>query len=348
VDFFGIRRHLFDGTLAGFLARATAGTLIDLLRGTRSIGEAARNFSAALSLPLVFLGIARDPWNPIRDYAIADGKRPSTFFVVPFDHRPGSNAVGHVDRRRGVKYRAGDLRGQIHSALDRGAELAVHGIDAWRDEDAGRRERSVIASLSGRAVDGIRMHWLYFADDSPARLEAARFGYDSTCGYNDAVGFRAGTGQAFRPAGCEHLLELPLAIMDTAMFYPTRMGLRRQDGIAVCRRIVADARRFGGALVVNWHDRSLSPERLWKSAYVQLLEEIDAGTGAWYATAADAVAWFRWRRSVRFERHADEAILVTADPLPQDLPSATIAVHARHAGTLEQEIGNGGAVRISV
>ena len=41
------------------------------------------------------------------------------------------------------------------------------------------------------------MHWLYFGDDSPKTLEAAGFDYDSTCGYNDAVGYRAGTSQVF-------------------------------------------------------------------------------------------------------------------------------------------------------
>ena len=68
----------------------------------------------------------------------------------------------------------------------------------------------------------------------------------------------------------------------------------------LCRSIVDEARRFGGTLVINWHDRSLAPERLWDRCYRELLNEIETGGRVWFATAAEAVDWFRWRRSIRF------------------------------------------------
>src|SRR6185295_952751 len=39
VDFFGVRRHRFDRTLAGFIARASLGTFADLVRGRRPLTE---------------------------------------------------------------------------------------------------------------------------------------------------------------------------------------------------------------------------------------------------------------------------------------------------------------------
>ena len=39
-------------------------------------------------------------------------------------------------------------------------------------------------------------------------------------GYNETVGFRAGTSQVFAPIGTKHLLELPLHIQDTSLLYP--------------------------------------------------------------------------------------------------------------------------------
>jgi hypothetical protein len=67
-----------------------------------------------------------------------------------------------------------------------------------------------------------------------------------------------------------------------------------------CRSIIADCAQFGGVLTLNWHDRSLAPERNWDEFYRTLLGELDA-CKPWFAQARQAVAWFRLRRAVRFE-----------------------------------------------
>jgi hypothetical protein len=328
VDFVGLRHHRFDRTLGGFIARASFGTLADLARRRRTIGEAARNWLALASLPLVFLGLARDPWSPFDDYATTEDGRRSTFFLVPFKGRPGLAPDGKVDSRRAVAYDVTEIGDEARQAVARGNELSVHGIDAWRDSRAGQAEMTQLMSVTGQKTVGVRMHWLYFAGDSPERLEQAGFDYDSTWGYNDAVGFRAGTSQVFRLSGTERLLELPLLIMDSALFYPGRMGLSREDALDRCRRIVADVRRFGGTLVINWHDRSLAPERLWGKSYKALLNEVETGNRAWFATAVEAVDWFRWRRSVRFTQDAGATqVTVTAPAARTVLPAGTIAIH---------------------
>jgi hypothetical protein len=327
LDFFGIRRHKFDRTIAGFIARASVGTLADLLRSRRTAGEALRNWLALVSLPLVFLGLVPDPWQPFADYAKAEEGKRSTFFLVPFKERPGAAPDGTVDSRRGVAYGATDIREEARQPLARGSELAVHGIDAWRNCNAGQAEMAQLMSATGEKPVGVRMHWLYFCEDSPKHLEQAGFDYDSTWGYNDAVGFRAGTSQVFRPAGTERLLELPLLIMDSALLFPGRMGLSHEIAIEKCRQVVSDVRRFGGTLVINWHDRSLAPERLWGRVYHSLLNDLDRDNRAWFATAAEAVEWFRWRRSVRFSEDAGTGeVMVTMPAARSPLPAAAIAI----------------------
>jgi hypothetical protein len=329
VDFFGIRRHRGDATLAGFALRATLGTAADTLRGRRPLSEAMRNVAAALSLPLVFLGWRRDLWQPLADYALADRGLPSTFFIVPFKDTPGVGPDGRTERSRAVKYGARDVSAELRAASGTHVEWALHGLDAWRDPEAGRAERRELADAAGHvpdAVDGVRMHWLYFSEESPRHLEAAGFAYDSTCGHNDAVGYRAGTLQAFRPAGCDHLLELPLAIMDTAMFYLSRMGLTRRLALERCRTIFDTAARFGGAVVINWHDRSLSPERQWHHVYNQLLDDLQTRR-VWFATATNVAAWFRWRRAIRFAAGTQDGdLIVDAPPPPAGAPAARLVV----------------------
>jgi len=300
VDFFGIRRHGFDLTMAGFIARATVGTLWDLIRGRRTAAEARRNLTAALSLPFVFLRLLPDFWHPFEDYERAEGTHPATFFLVPVKGRAGVSPEGIVDRTRAVPYQVSEIRDAALQCAQRGNELAVHGVDAWRDPAAGRAELQELTQITGRATSGVRMHWLYFDQESPRQLEAAGFTYDSTCGYNEAVGYRAGTSQVFRWPSTEDLMELPLSIMDSALFLRDRMDLPRGRALELCRRIVAHARTSGGTLVINWHERSLAPERLWDDAYRQLLDEVEQGGRAWFATSEQAVRWFRWRRSIAF------------------------------------------------
>ena len=326
VDFFGIRRHLADRTLAGFALRGTVGTLRDLLRGRRPLDEALRNWLAVLSVPLVALGAKLDFWHPFRDYALADRGHKSTFFLVPFKHRPGLSPTGQINSTRAVAYGVRDVRAEVQELDPRQIEVAVHGIDAWRDPDAGREEKAELNAVAPQSRVGVRMHWLYFSEESPRHLEEVGFDYDSTCGYNDAVGFRAGTLQVFRLPG-SNLLELPLSIMDTAMFYPDRMGLAPDESRAQCSEIVGHARQFGGALVINWHDRSLAPERQWHRSYENLLDAVEA-TDAWFAKGQEAVAWFRWRRSIRFAEDAQsQQIMVDAPQLPPGLPAGSLVLH---------------------
>jgi hypothetical protein len=326
LDFFGIRRHRFDRTMAGFVARASIGTCADVVRKRRPFRDILRNGAALARLPLVFMKALPDPWQPFHNYAAVEDRTRSTFFVVPFRGRPGSGPDGRSNVLRGVPYGASEIRAELTAAAVAGSEVALHGIDAWCDADAGAEERRELATSSRETIAGVRMHWLYFDGDSPRRLEAAGFGYDSTCGYNDAVGYRAGTPQVFRWPTTRDLMELPLSIMDSALLFSSRMALSESEAAKQCRQIVANASRIGGTVVVNWHDRSLSAERLWDGLYRQLLADIEGHGPVWYATARDAVDWFRWRRAIRFET-CENATSIIVPPRRAGLPSAVVELH---------------------
>jgi len=154
------------------------------------------------------------------------------------------------------------------------------------------------------------MHWLFFDSESAGKLDDAGFSYDSTVGYNETIGYRAGTTQAFRPFGTKRLLELPLHIMDTALFYPAYLHLSPEQAMMRIDGMVNDMRQFGGVLMVNWHDRSIAPERLWDDFYAELVEKFKLA-GAWFCTAGEAAQWFRRRREVTFGTSGSEAALAS-------------------------------------
>ncbi|MGB7134427.1 MAG: hypothetical protein WBD46_04025 [Acidobacteriaceae bacterium] len=295
-----IRNHGFDHTTLGFLYRATAGSVRGMLRGRRRARDVWRNVAAAARLPLVHVGLAGDFWSQFDRYAALEKGARSSFFVIPFRDRPGRRGSGQAPSRRAARYGAAEIARQIRRLGAAGCEIGTHGIDAWTDSSAGRTELEEIRRIAGVEKMGIRMHWLYFNERSPEVLEAAGADYDSTVGYNETVGYRAGTTQVYQPLGCRRLLELPLHIMDTAMFYPNHLDLSPQDARIRAGAILDDAVRFGGCVTVNWHDRSIAPERCWGDFYVELIDEMRK-RGAWFGTAGEVVAWFRQRRAARFE-----------------------------------------------
>src|SRR5262249_8683830 len=151
-------------------------------------------------------------------------------------------------------------------------ELGVHGIDSWHSVDKGRAELARLADVVGESAIGVRMHWLLQDGNTPSVLEDTGYAYDSTSGYNDAIGYPSGTNQVFRPLGARTLLELPLHIQDGALFYRQRLDLSEAEAKIRCSELIDHAEQNGGALTVLWHDRSHAAERFWGEFYMDLIQ----------------------------------------------------------------------------
>jgi hypothetical protein len=300
VDFANIRDHVFDHTMWGFLYRATIGSLLGFIRGRVAWSTLLRNWKAAASLPLIHLGLATDFWRQFDGYRALERELRSTFFLIPFPNHPGTKGVDADMGMRAARYDVTALQGDIEKLVAAGNEIAVHGLDAWHDGNLARIEQQRIAALAGSGKLGIRMHWLYFDEGSPTVLDAAGYSYDSTCGYNETVGYRAGTTLLFRPLGAARLLEVPLHIQDVALFSRKALALTEEGALGRCERILAHAETHGGAVTFLWHMRSVAPERCWDAFYSKLLDGLRSRR-VWVGTARDAAEWFGRRRSVMFE-----------------------------------------------
>ena len=306
VDHPFIRPHRWDHTMVGFLYRAMLGSLSRIFRGQIRLRDLLSNWHAALKLPFIYMGLTKDFWEEFTDryLQLEQGFR-TTYFVLPFRNCAGKTAPLF----RAAKYGAKDIAGTIGQLVSAGHEVGLHGIDAWIDSTKGVDELQEIRRFTGVPVAGVRMHWLYYGQQSPGTLERAGASYDSTVGYNETVGYRAGTSQVYRPLGASKLLELPMHVMDTALFYPSHLALSPKDAAALLNNLVDKTARFGGCLTVNWHDRSLAPDRLWGSSYRELLQELNR-RGAWFATGSQATSWFRKRRSVTFATDSAKSPIV--------------------------------------
>jgi len=346
VDHPSIRGHKWDHTTIGFLYRAIFGSLRNLIRGRIPVRDLVANWAAALKLPFVHLGLAKDFWRDFADrYLELEKGLPSTFFIIPFRNRSGETSQGPAPKFRAAGYAAQDIADTIQKLLNAGSEVGLHGIDAWLDSARGREELEEIRRLTGVSEIGVRMHWLYSDPQSPRALEKAGAAYDSTMGYNDTVGYRAGTTQGYKPLAASRLLELPLHVMDTALFYPDHLDLSPRQARILLDQMVNNAVRFGGCLTINWHDRSMAPERLWDGCYRDLVQDLKS-QGAWFSTAGQAISWFRKRRSVVFETEDNQPTAVrarvTADH--DDLPALQLRTHKARESCEVGSLGSEGYI----
>jgi len=336
VDHPCVRRHKWDHTTIGFLFRTLAFWLWDLVRGRTTLQNVLTNWKATLKLPLIHLGLAKDFWSDFDEqYSAVEKGLTSTFFVIPFKGNAGIGLQGKAPQRRAAGYGARDVADTIRKLKSTCHEVGLHGIDAWCDSAKAREELEEIRRLTGASEIGVRMHWLYHNGQSAAVLEKAGAGYDSTVGYNVTVGYRAGTTQAFMPLEATCMLELPMHVMDTALFYLSYLGLTHREAMERLAPMFASAVQFGGCLTVNWHDRSLAPERLWGVTYGELLRQLKM-RNPWFATAGDAVSWFKKRRSAVFETHGSEpgaAHVRLAANCTHHLPGLRLRVHKAGASS---------------
>ncbi|MDD4255678.1 MAG: polysaccharide deacetylase family protein [Methanofollis sp.] len=246
-------------------------------------------------------GVGKDPWHCFEEWMRLEenlGVR-STWFFLPFKGKAGEGAPAI---RAGYYDLDPDL---IQRLTDGGWEVGVHGLDNWRDDGAAREELRRVTDLTG-VEGGTRVHWLLFDADSWKILDEAGYAYDSTFGYNDDVGFRAGTMQPYRPRGCGRLLEVPLIIQDGGLFGGKTwnssddggrgacLRLSEEAGMRRCEEVLAYAKQYGGVVTLLWHQVSMAAPKNWGGFYQALVERAVAD-GAWVAPVKEAVRWFTAR-----------------------------------------------------
>lgn len=353
IDFIGIRRHFFDHTMFGYLMRSTVGALKDVARGKIPVSRLFRIWWAVIKLPFVYLGLVKDFWLPFPWLMEVEKGLPATYYFIPFKGRAGDKLNRKDGPRRACAYDITDIPEWTKALRDSGCEIGVHGIDSWHDSAKGRDEIARVTTVTGNQKPGIRMHWLKWNEDSYRVLEEAGYSYDSTSGFNEAVGFRNGTSQVFRPLGRRELLEMPMHIQDGALFYPGRMDLNESRAWELCEQVVDTIRRAGGVLTLLWHDRSHGPERFWGEFYARLVGKL-RGMNVWFASGQQVTDWFRLRRSIAFRSSAGAVGLSGVELTSVSaatLPPLTVRVHQRdasgRAGFVDQTWAGGSVLKLS-
>ena len=270
--------------LRGAAARARAAARE---RRSRDVVAEATGLAAA---PIRRLTRTDPNWSYERIAAIerAHGGR-STYFVM----------AGHGHAADGPDPAAYDrLRPAIVAQIAaQGDEIGLH--PSYLTSERPRllaEERERLEALTGGRVPGVRFH--YLRHDTHAtlpELDALGFAYDSSQGYGDAIGLRAGFSFPYRPFRLAErrpldLVELPMAVMDATLAERRYLGLEPRAGLARTLRLLERVADIGGTVAILWHTDRFSREyaRGWGRVYADVLEWV-ADRGGRLVTAAEAV-----------------------------------------------------------
>jgi hypothetical protein len=246
----------------------------------RNRGELMAEARGLAWLP-IDLARERDPnwaFQRIREIEQARGGR-STHFLMAGHHHPADGDGAAYDEVRAR---------MVDRITANGDEVGLHPSYTTSDHpERLRGEQQRLAALVPTPLRSARFHFLrHDPHRSLAELDALGFALDSSQGYADRPGMRAGFSFPYHPYDLASerplgLVELPLAVMDATLSDQRYLGLDADAGylrsIAVLER-VAEA---GGTVAILWHnDRFAGPyARGWDRCYERLLDWVIARGG---------------------------------------------------------------------
>ena len=252
------------------------------------LGPAVREATGLAAMP-VHRARGTDP-NWRFEQIVAEERRRgatgSTFFVLAAHHDPHDGAAPET-------YDA--LRPRLVETIrEAGAEVGLHGsYTAADDPELLTAEKADLEALAG-PVEGHRFH--YLRGDPHRNLASLSFRYDTTLGFPDAVGFRAGIARPFHPWDFEReqpapVLEVPLAAMDATLAEERYLGLSAKRAEPQLLRLLDWAAEHGGAFALLWHPDRFDPLTSggWDRLYSRVLEAV-AERGGSCVPAAELVS----------------------------------------------------------
>lgn len=190
----------------------------------------------------------------------------------------------------------------VRRTAELGHEVALHGSFRTLDEP-GRlaRERRVLEQIVGPAA-GQRQHFLRFTIPASWEMYAALgFAYDSSLGFAEREGSRAGFSFPFFPYSFRRrrpypFLEIPLTLMDATLY--AYRGLSAEEARQAAEYLLEHVASAGGCFTLLWHNATFDEADLpgYGALFWEIIEMARARR-PWVAPLCEAAEW--WREHMR-------------------------------------------------
>mgnify|MGYP006286331925 FL=1 len=182
----------------------------------------------------------------------------------------------------GDKYLLNDLDLVINKLINNGHEIGIHpSYNSYDNSQIMKREAKKICNRYNlrRKELGVRQHYLRFDITKTWSIqEECGLLYDSTLGYADVIGFRAGVCHPYKPYDLYKrrvydLWEIPLIVMDGTLKH--YMNLTPEDSYKEIMELLKTIQNYQGVFSLLWHNSSLdSIWKNWDELYFNILKEL--------------------------------------------------------------------------
>lgn len=222
-----------------------------------------------------------------------------------FGFRSSFNLVA-IPEQRGIMVRydpSYDLNHPyVRMALDevkgRGFEIGIHiSYLAAENRDLMKEELSYLKKVAGREILGGSLHYLRLqVNRTWEYLSDIGLTYDTSMGYNEALGFRAGWAHPYLPYSFDQkralpILSLPLVIMDGVLFDTERLSIH--EATSYCLKLLEEVKLRKGMAVILWHLRTLDNKDYpgWGEVYNNILEYLSC-ENVWVTSPGEIASWW--------------------------------------------------------
>lgn len=179
----------------------------------------------------------------------------------------------------------------------RGWDVGVHGSVASATESGVLAiQKREVETVIGQRVTTTRQHYLQYDPNRTAALQAeAGFLADGTQGFNDTIGFRAGTSFPYRVWDWTGnrllpLWQVPLHVQDGPLM---RQAKTADEAVARCVQMLDTVERTGGCLGLLFHPFHLAMDA-GHAVYREVLQEARRRR-AWGCSMREAAEWWQER-----------------------------------------------------
>lgn len=159
-------------------------------------------------------------------------------------------------------------------------DIGLHGTTIAAFDQEAMDEQLNYLKKENFEVCGYRNHYLSFDYQKSFKiLEDSGIKYDSTLGFWEHIGFRAGISYPFYPFNIKEnrpfrVLEIPLTIMDATLYSDKAMNVSPFKAYQRIKKLILRARKNGSHLCLLWHNNVFDPIDYpgWGRLYFKLLK----------------------------------------------------------------------------
>jgi len=168
------------------------------------------------------------------------------------------------------------LQTKLKELLKDGFKIGLHGsFNSANDFNLLKKEKEKLENALNVLVNSTRQHWLRYREEETPYIHSRLFDFDSTHGFNDIFGFRAGCASVYKPFN--HLqqnafnhFEIPQFLMDSNFYDYGKLEMKLSYESIFS--ILDNLSNYKSVYIsISWHPHTNTSDYNWHKLYEEIL-----------------------------------------------------------------------------